>query len=181
MRDDDDVPRGVGHLLVSALGVAVVVLAAAIALQVAANALDLNPLAAWSGDVPLLGRAVTLNSLLDLQWHLLAAIALLPAGVVWLRDGHVRVDVIQAQLPARGKAAIDLVGNLAFAAPFLMLTIPAAWDFAGRAWRIDEGSANGGLGDLWFVKGLLPLGLALLAAAVALEIWRLLRRIALRE
>ena len=177
----DDRIRGPGSWLVGALAVGVVAMAAAIALQVVANALDLNPLASWAGEVPLFGDGVSLNALLDLQWHLLAVVALLPAGVVWLRDRHVRVDVVQARLPARGKAVVDLLGNVVFAGPFLVLMVPAAWGFALRAWRIDEGSANGGLVDLWLVKGVLPAGLALLAAAVIWECVRLVAALAGRR
>lgn len=162
------------------LGWAVILLAFAIALQVAANVFDLNPLWTFDGPVPLFGGALTLNGLLDLQWHLLVAIALLPTGLVWLRDRHVRVDVIQSRLSPRVKAAVDLVGNLVFAAPFLILIVPAASGFATRAWGIDEGSANGGLVDLWLVKALLPLGLTLLALAVVLEAWRLVRTLTRR-
>lgn len=177
----DDAPRGRGGPLITALAVGVLVLAGAVALQVGANALDLNPLLDWEGEVALLGGALGLNALLDLQWHLLAAIALLPAGAVWLRDRHVRVDVIHARLPPRGRALMDLLGNLIFAAPFLVLILPAAWGFADRAWSIDEGSPNGGLVDLWLVKGLLPLGLGLLALAVALETVRLIRVLLRRD
>ena len=148
------------------------------AVQVAANAADLNPLAAFDRAWPLVGDAVTLNSLLDLQRHLLAVVALVPAGTVWLRDRHVRVDVIQSRLAPRGKAVVDLAGNVVFALPFVWFALPAAWGFAARSWGMDEGSANGGLVDLWLVKGVLPLGLGLLAGAVAWESARLARALA---
>ena len=170
----DDARGGLGSLLMTAMAVLVLILAGAVALQVAANALDLNPLLDWEGELPFLGGALSLNGLLDLQWHLLAAVALLPAGAIWLRDRHVRVDVIHARLPRRGRALVDLIGNLVFAAPFLVLVLPASWGFAARAWAVDEGSANGGLVDLWLVKGMLPIGLGLLALAVLWEMLRLL-------
>lgn len=160
------------------LGWCVVILACAIVLQVAANAADLNPLVSFDEPRTLFGDALTLNGLLDLQWHLLVAIALLPAGIVWLRDRHVRVDVIQSRLPPRGRAFVDLIGNLVFAGPFLILMVPAAWGFFLRAWSIDEGSANGGLVDLWLIKALLPIGLALLGGAILLETARCLHRLA---
>lgn len=167
--------RRAGDLMIGAMAAGVLALAAAVALQVAANAADLNPLAEFDREWPLVGDAVTLNSLLDLQWHLLAVVALLPAGVVWLRDRHVRVDVVQSRLAPRGKAAVDLAGNVVFALPFLWFALPAAWGFAARSWGMDEGSANGGLVDLWLVKGVLPLGLGLLALAVGWECARLAR------
>lgn len=154
----------------------VILLMLGIVLQVLCSALDINPLAQFESVLPLLGRAVTLNSLLDLQWHLLVIVGLLPAGVVWLRDAHVRVDFLYQKRSDRTKARIDLAGNLLFALPFLVMILPAAWDFTHRAWRSDEGSRSGGLNDLWLIKAFLPLGMALLALAIAIETIRLLRR-----
>ncbi|RVT82207.1 TRAP transporter small permease subunit [Rhodobacteraceae bacterium CCMM004] len=167
-----------GRRVVDICAVAVIVLMLAIAVQVAGNLFDVNPLLRFGRDLPLLGQALTLNGLLDLQWHLMALVALIPAGIVWLRDRHVRVDFLYDRHGPRGRAATDLMGNLLFALPFLAMAIPAAWRFAHRAWRVDEGGANGGLEDLWLIKMALPLGLALLAAAVAWESLRLLRSLA---
>ncbi|MCT4685551.1 MAG: TRAP transporter small permease subunit [Roseicyclus sp.] len=153
-------------------------LMAAIALQVLANLIDLNPLLRFSERLFWLGDAVTLNSLLDLQWHLLAVLAFLPAGLVWLRDAHVRVDFLYDRLPPGARDGINIAGNLIFAAPFLAMAVPGAQRFWQRAWRADEGSANGGLNDLWLIKAVLPLGLSLLALAALVETVRLLRRIA---
>ncbi|MEM7521908.1 MAG: TRAP transporter small permease subunit, partial [Pseudomonadota bacterium] len=112
---------------------------------------------------------------LDFQWHLLVITGLLPAGLVWLMDRHVRVDFIYAGQSSRTKARINLTGNLLFALPFFALVLPAAWGFVIRAWTSDEGSRNGGLNDLWLIKSFLPLGLGLLALAVAFETFRLLK------
>lgn len=157
------------------LAVAVIVLMGAIVLQVVCSTLDINPLAVFPGELPLVGKAVTLNSLLDFQWHLLVIVGLLPAGIVWLQGTHVRVDFLYNPLSPRWKARIDLTGNLVFALPFFVLMLPAAVKFMLRAWGSDEASRNGGLNDLWLIKSVLPLGLLLLALAVFLETLRLLR------
>ncbi|QYX58418.1 TRAP transporter small permease subunit [Roseovarius sp. SCSIO 43702] len=155
---------------------AVIVLMLAIVAQVALSALDINPVASFDRALPLLGRGITLNSLLDLQWHLLVLIGLLPAGIVWLGEGHVRVDFLYQARSPRWQARTDLIGHALFAVPFFALMVPASSAFMLRAWSSDEGGRNGGLDDLWLVKSLLPLGLALLAAAILVETWRLLRR-----
>ncbi|WP_166486190.1 TRAP transporter small permease subunit [Jannaschia sp. CCS1] len=164
-----------GDRAVTALAFALLVLMLAIVAQVLFSALDVNPVARFGTDLPLLGDAITLNSLLDFQWHLLVITGLVPAGLVWLLDRHVRVDFIYQARSTRAKARIDLLGNLVFAVPFLALAIPAAIDVLRRAWRSDEGSRNGGLNDLWLIKAVLPLGLTLLALAIALETIRLIR------
>jgi len=162
-------------LSLSVVGSGLIVLMGAIVLQVLCSALDLNPLAVFDRSYALVGTAITLNSLLDAQWHLLVIAGLVPAGVVWLMDRHVRVDFLYGRLGARGQARINLAGNIVFAAPFFLLVLPAARSFALRAWTSDEGSRNAGLNDLWLIKAVLPLGLGLLALAVLVETIRLIR------
>ncbi|MBT0959433.1 TRAP transporter small permease subunit [Alphaproteobacteria bacterium KMM 3653] len=159
----------------SVLGLGLVVLMLAIVAQVLCSALGINPLLVFGRAWLLIGDAVTLNSLLDFQWHLLVIIGLLPAGLVWLMDRHVRVDFLYDKRSDRAKARINLIGNLLFAVPFFVLVLPAAWGFMLRAWRSDEGARNGGLNDLWLIKAVIPLGLGLLALALVLETLRLLR------
>ncbi|GHE94194.1 hypothetical protein GCM10016455_13180 [Aliiroseovarius zhejiangensis] len=157
------------------LAVALIAMMCAIVVQVVCSAFDINPILSITSPLPLLGKAVTLNSLLDLQWHLLVITGLIPAGIVWLANKHVRVDFLYQNRSDRTRARIDLLGNLLFAAPFFALGLPAAWSFMMRAWSSDEGGRNGGLNDLWLIKAVLPLGLALLAVAILIETLRLIR------
>jgi TRAP-type mannitol/chloroaromatic compound transport system permease small subunit len=173
MPHDGPPPGRLADITLTILAWLVVALMLAVAAQVVAARLGVNPLMAFDGALPILGHALTQNSLRDFQWHMLVIVALLPAGLVWLRDGHVRVDFLYARYSDRGRRRVDLAGNLLFALPFLVLAVPAAWAFSARAWRTDEGSANAGLQDLWAIKVVLPLGLALLGVAVALECVRL--------
>ena len=83
---------------------------------------------------------------------------MLPAGLVWLKDQHVRVDFFYAKQSARVKNTVDVIGNLLFALPFFFLIIPSSIDFAQRALSSGEGSRNSGLNDLWVIKSVLPMG-----------------------
>lgn len=159
------------------LAAGVVVLMGAIVLQVVCSALDINPLASFQADIPLLGKAITLNSLLDFQWHILVIVGLVPAGLVWLQGTHVRVDFLYNPMTPQWKARIDLAGNLLFAVPFFFFMLPASTRFMLRAWTSDEASRNGGLNDLWLIKSILPVGLFLLALAVLVESLRLMRTV----
>lgn len=165
------------QMCLSLLAVALILLMGTIVLQVLFSATDVNPVATFSQVLTLVGTAVTLNSLLDFQWHLLVAVGLIPAGLVWLMDAHVRVDFLYQNRTPRTQARINLLGNLLFAGPFFALVLPASWDFMLRAWTSDEGSRNGGLNDLWLIKAVLPLGLALFALAVLVETLRLVRAV----
>ncbi|MEM7268734.1 MAG: TRAP transporter small permease subunit [Pseudomonadota bacterium] len=159
------------------LAIATIVLMCAIALQVLCNALDVNPIAEFGAPLFLVGEAVTLNSLLDFQWHLLVAIGLLPVGLIWMMGRHVRVDFLYNRFSERTRVRVNLAGNLLFAAPFFFLILPASWSFMMRAWTSGEASSSGGLNDLWLIKAVLPLGLGLLALAVLAETISLLRRV----
>lgn len=170
-----------GTLHVRLLGVcawAVVILMVAIVIQVVCSFFDINPIVTFAEALPLLGKSITLNSLLDLQWHLLAGIALLPAGLVWARDRHVRVDFFYGKRTQRQQAWIDGIGTLVLTAPFLALCLPASVKFVERAWVTDQGSTNDGLNDLWLIKTVMPLGLGLLALVVVLDMIRIVRRLA---
>lgn len=157
------------------MSVLVLTLMCFIVLQVVCSFFDLNPLVTFAQRWPFVGPAITLNSLLDFQWHLLAVISLLPAGYVWWIDGHVRVDFLYSGYGEKGKSRANLFGNIAFALPFLIVSIPSAYRFAVRSFASGEGSRNGGLNDLFVIKSLLPLGLFILLIFVAFECWRLLR------
>lgn len=164
-------------LSLSSLGLCLIVLMFGIVAQVVCSLFDVNPVAVFDRAYILVGDEITLNSLLDFQWHLLVIAGLFPAGLVWLMDRHVRVDFMYQRQSEKTQARINLAGNLVFAAPFFALVLPAAWTFVERAWTSDEGSRNAGINDLWLIKSILPLGLGLLALAVLIESLRLMRKV----
>ena len=147
-------------------------LVAIILVSVVASALRVNMLARWEAPVPLFGTAITLNSLIDLQWYLFAIGVMLAAAPAWSREQHVRVDFIYETLQARSRAAINLGGHLVFALPFLVMLLPATYGVAMNSYLRGEGSAQGGLINTFVVKAFMPLGFSLLLAFVAVDIVR---------
>jgi len=113
----------------------------------------------------------------ELEWHLMAPIALF--GMVWtLRRGeHVRVDVFYERFPPRVKALADLAAGL------LGLVVACAivwlsWRYVGQSFAQGEGSANpGGIPYRWALKGLIPAGFAMLALQYIAEILLALARL----
>src|SRR5690554_5431887 len=57
------------------------------------------------------------NAWLELQWYLFGAIFLLAAGYTFLRNEHVRVDVLAARLSRRAQIIIDIIGVVFFLFP----------------------------------------------------------------
>lgn len=154
------------------LAALVILLMLCIVVQVAANAAGFSTLWRFDGALPLLGRAVTINSLMELQWHLLTLIGLLPVALIWAMDRHVRVDFVYSSIPVRGQNAVELAGHALFTLPFLWCATPAAWAFAQRALATAERSRDGGLTDRWMIKGAIPVALGLLFLVVVIDVLR---------
>jgi TRAP-type mannitol/chloroaromatic compound transport system permease small subunit len=99
----------------------------------------------------------------ELEWHLLAAVILFGMSYALQRGEQVRVDVFYADFPPRLKFLVDMVSyalTLVIALVFIKLSLK----YVGQAWAIDEGSPDpGGIAHRWLVKGLIPLGFAVLA------------------
>lgn len=51
---------------------------------------------------------------------------------------HVRVDMIYAHLPNRGRAIIDVLGDLFLFFPFIFLLVYNSWDWMFYAWTSGE-------------------------------------------
>ena len=164
-----------GGILLTLCAIAILAMMIAVVVQIITSRVGVTTIVAFDASWPLFGNAITLNSLSDFQWYLLATVALLPAGVVWLRDRHVRVDFAYCRFGLRGKAAVDLGGLIVFALPFLVLIIPYAWEATLQSLARGEKSPNGGLIDRYLVRSMLPIGLGLLLLAMLFEAWQLLR------
>lgn len=106
------------------------------------------------------------TKLQDLEWHLHGAMFLLAFAFAYLRDAHVRIELLRERWHPRRRAWIEAAGILVFLLPYCALVIWFGIDFAERAFLRGEGSIGGmGLSYRWIIKAMLPLGFALLALA----------------
>lgn len=141
------------------------VLVLSILVSVAVAATGTPVLLDWEGTLPVLGGALTANSLTDLQWYIFALLVLF-GGVVALRDNaHVAVDTVAGHFSGRTRLVIRTVGDLVFLLPFAAIIVWYGWTFAETAWTTGEGSTQGGLNDRWLMKAMLPVSFALLGLA----------------
>uniref|UniRef100_UPI000E5A23D0 TRAP transporter small permease subunit n=1 Tax=Caldimonas tepidiphila TaxID=2315841 RepID=UPI000E5A23D0 len=67
------------------------------------------------------------NALLEVQWYLFAAVFMLGAGYVFLRNAHVRIDVLSSHLSRRANAVIDILGILLVILPLCYILINLSW------------------------------------------------------
>lgn len=105
------------------------------------------------------------NAWLELQWYLFGAIFLLAAGYTFLRNEHVRVDVLSQKLPERAQVGIEIFGVVFFLMPaaclVMWLSIPYFWE----SYITHELSSNTEGLIRWPAKLLIPVGFALLILA----------------
>lgn len=98
-----------------------------------------------------------------------AAVFILGAGYVLMRDGHVRVDIFYARWRPKTKAAVELASSIIFLLPWLALLGWTTWPFMILSWQAREPSDQlGGMPALYLLKTCLMLfvvfmGLAMLA------------------
>jgi len=118
---------------------------------------------------------ISSNAWLEIQWYLFAAVFMLGAGHVLLRNAHVRIDFIAARLSRRTNAVIDLLGLVLFTIPLSIILVDLSWPLFVRSWATGEMSVNAGGLIRWPVLLLMPLGFTVLALQAVSE---LIKRVA---
>ena len=108
------------------------------------------------------------------EWHLHAMLFLLCMGFVYLRDGHVRIDLFRENMRPRTRQWVEFLGCLLFAIPYCLIVAWFSIDFVERSWHLNEASDSAtGLPWRWAIKAFMPIGMfTLLLAALTV----LLRR-----
>jgi TRAP-type mannitol/chloroaromatic compound transport system permease small subunit len=98
----------------------------------------------------------------ELEWHLLVPLTLIGMSYALRHGEHVRVDVLFAGFDDHTKHMIDTISGI-IAMIFSALVVWLSVAFVLQSWTIGEGSPNpGGIGALYLMKGMIPLGFALL-------------------
>lgn len=133
-----------------------------VCLAVMAAQLGMNSFADWEGDVPFLGSGITVNTLIDLQWHIFALIVLFGGALALCDDAHVSVDFMSANFGERTRIVVTILGDLLLLLPFCAIIVWYGMSFAIASFDSGEGSNYGGLTDRWFIKACVPIGFGLL-------------------
>jgi TRAP-type mannitol/chloroaromatic compound transport system permease small subunit len=105
------------------------------------------------------------NAWLELQWYLFGAIFLLAAGYTFLRNEHVRVDVVSQNFSPRTQVKIEIFGILFFLFPACVLIFWLSLPFFYESFVLHELSSNTGGLIRWPAKLLIPVGFGLLILA----------------
>ena len=143
----------------------------------------IGKIAAWAGLALILvtvfdvvtRRFFVLGStkLQELEWHFHTILFAFCLGFAYLKDAHVRIDLVREGLSERTQWWIELAGCLLFLIPYCALVIYFSIDYTYKSFATDEVSASAtGLTHRWIIKSAIPLGfifLALSGVAVVLR------------
>ncbi|MCC0007821.1 MAG: TRAP transporter small permease subunit [Hyphomicrobiaceae bacterium] len=103
-------------------------------------------------------------ALQELEWHLMAVLALVGISYGINRGEEVRVDMLYAHYGRRTKALVDALSAVLMTAVAALL-FWLSLSYVGQSYTLGEGSPDpGGLPDRYLLKAMMPVGFALLAA-----------------
>lgn len=103
----------------------------------------------------------------ELEWHLLLPVALLGLVALMREEGHVRVDMIYAKLPARWQHGIDLA-SMVCGAIIGILLVRYSLNYVATSYASLEGSPDpGGLPGRFILKAMIPAAFALFSLQCA--------------
>ncbi len=109
---------------------------------------------------------VSSTKLQETEWHLHGILLLMTFGFAYMRDAHVRIELVRDRMRTRTRLWIELVGILVALIPYTVVVMYFGYDFAHRAWVSGEVSAAlTGLPHRWFIKGMLGVGFFVLFLA----------------
>ena len=102
----------------------------------------------------------------EMEWHLHTAIFLLSLGFAYVKNSHVRIEIIREKYSPTLKSIFEIVGILFFLVPYTFMIMYYGFDFVSRSYNLNEvSSALTGLSHRWIIKSFIPLGMLLLFLA----------------
>jgi len=107
---------------------------------------------------------------IELEWHMFAAIFLIGASYTFREDKHVRVDVFYQNFSEKRKLWVNLLGNLFFLIPWTLVVIYASYKYANVSFSYLEGSPDpNGLPARYFIKYVITIGFILLLVQAVID------------
>jgi TRAP-type mannitol/chloroaromatic compound transport system permease small subunit len=110
------------------------------------------------------------NALLEIQWYLFGMIFLSCAGYTFLRNEHVRIDLISDRLSRRAQTWIDIFGILFFLMPMAIAIMVLSWPVFVQALQSNEMSNSAGGLLVWPARLMIPAGFFLLILQACSEL-----------
>lgn len=89
-----------------------------------------------------IGRNLSSNVYIEIQWYLFSLIFLLGACYVLKQGSHVRVDIVYGRLSAKGRAWVDLLGGALLLLPMCLTFLYYSFPIVISSWRTLEQSSD---------------------------------------
>ena len=106
------------------------------------------------------------TKLQEMEWHLHTALFLLVLGYAYLKNSHVRIEIVREKYSTLVKSIFETLGVLIFLIPYTLLVIYYGIDFVQRSFSMNEvSSALTGLSHRWIIKSFIPIGMFMLFLA----------------
>lgn len=106
------------------------------------------------------------NFIQALEWRAFLFFVLLSFGYTYLRNAHIRVDILRTGFSMRTQAWIEIGGCLLAMAPFCIVVIDYGVDYSWQSYLQGERELVAlGRPLKWLVKGIVPFGTLLLLLA----------------
>ena len=119
-----------------------------------------------TGSADFVDTYLTSTKFQELEWHLHAALFLLCLGFGYVKNSHVRIEIIREKFDVRTKAWLEVTGIVIFIVPYTYLLFRYGLNFASRSFELNEVSAAlTGLSHRWIIKSFVPIGMLLLFIA----------------
>ena len=105
---------------------------------------------------------ISSNAWLEAQWWLFALVFLLAAPWTLRDNEHIRIDVVNSQLPQHWRNRIEILGHIFFLLPMAAMLAWTSLHYASISWLQNEQSPNAGGLPQWLIKMLIPAAFTLL-------------------
>lgn len=97
------------------------------------------------------------NVFIELQWYLFSILFLLGGTYTFLKNKHIRVDLIYNTLPQKLKNKSDCIGNILFLVPSCFLMFYISFEYFYNALKILESSSDVDGLPRYIIKFFIPL------------------------
>jgi TRAP-type mannitol/chloroaromatic compound transport system permease small subunit len=106
------------------------------------------------------------TKLQEMEWHLHTALFLLALGYAYIKNAHVRIEIVREKYSPLIKSIFEILGIILFLIPYTILVIYYGLDFVSRSYNMNEvSSALTGLSHRWIIKSFIPAGMIILLIA----------------
>ncbi len=99
----------------------------------------------------------------EIQWHIYAVVIMLGISYSYVKDSHIRLDIMHSRFSRPTKEKIEIMGIICFLWPMIFVFFMHSLPFVAESFRVGEGSdAPMGLDYRWAIKSIIPISFFLL-------------------